>query len=814
MNKPLAGQGAAEPSQKTVCFHCGLDVIETGFGVVLEGERKPMCCAGCEAVAQAIVDAGMSHYYDFREGETATGKELVPEFLQQLSVYDNPGVQKRFVHQTSEQSRSVSLILEGITCAACIWLNEQYIRSLPGVTSVQINYSTHRAWVEWDEQAISLSEILEAIARIGYRAHPYDPARQQQIFEKQRKTLIRQLGIAGLFGMQVMMFAFALYGGDWWGMSETFQVFFRWLSLLLTLPVILYSAQPFFRGAWKDLQRRSPGMDVPVTLGIGLAFSASIWHTWIGAGQVYFESVCMFTFLLLGVRLFDLSARKKSVEQIERMTGLSPDMALRLDAEGNTQAIPCSDLEVDDRVMVRPGDSIPADGVLLTAQAWVDEALLTGESRPIRKQQGDRLLGGGSNREQSLEMRVTHIGQDTVLSAITRLMEAAQMHKPPVAMLADQVAKWFVLGVLFLVSLTATLWYFVDPSQMLGIAIATLVVTCPCALSMATPAALSAAIGRLSRSGILVARPAATEVLPRVKHLLVDKTGTLTTGEFHLQKVHRFKTPDAVEVESLAASLESYSSHPLAQAFASLDASVELSEIEHCAGQGLQACWQGQTVTLGKLGWMQALGIEIPDFEPVYQDAQCLYLACNKDLLAVFEVADEIRPDAPRAIAALKKMGWQVRMLSGDHPDRVERVASECGIDDFEAALLPEQKLERLQTWQQAGHRVAMLGDGVNDAPVLAAADLSLAMGGGTDLASASADVIIKSDRLLAVVEAVQISRNMRRAIRQNFAWAIGYNLFAVPFAMAGLVPPWLAALGMSLSSLIVVINALRLRKL
>lgn len=804
----------AEPESEALnCFHCGLPVREPGFGVVIKQQRQIMCCAGCEAVAQAIVDAGMTHYYEFREGETETGRELVPEFLQQLSVYDNPGLQKRFVHQLSEQQRSVSLILEGISCAACIWLNEQYLRSLPGIVSVQINYSTHRAQVDWNEQEISLSEILEAVARIGYRAHPYDPARQQQIFEKQRKTLIRQLGISGLFGMQVMMFAFALYGGDWWGMSADFQQFFRWLSLLLTLPVMFYSAQPFFRGAWKDLQRQSLGMDVPVTLGISLAFSASLWHTWIGSGEIYYESVCMFTFLLLGVRLFDLGARKKSVEQIEQMTALRPDMALLLDAEGQTKAIPSSELEVGDRVLVRPGESIPADGVLLSQQAWVDEALLTGESRPLLKQTGDRLIGGGSNREQALKMQITHVGQDTVLAAITRLMESAQMHKPPVALLADQVAKWFVLGVLLLVSLTALLWLWMDPDRALSIAIATLVVTCPCALSMATPAALSAAIGRLSRSGILVAKPAATEKLPQVQRLLVDKTGTLTTGQFRLQHTHQLADLESKQVLELAAALEAHSSHPLAQAFSNIDTEIELQQIEHLAGRGVAAQYQQQILRIGNRNWMQELAIPVPELQLQQSDAQSLYLALERQVIAVFEVADQLRADAPEAIRQLQQLGWQVEILSGDQKTQVQRVAAQCGIIEFQAELLPEQKLEVLRHYQQKGITVAMLGDGVNDAPVLAAADLSLAMGGGTDLASASADIIINSERLMAVVDAVSISQRMRGVIRQNFAWAIGYNLLAVPFAMAGLVPPWLAALGMSLSSLIVVLNALRLRR-
>ncbi|MBT4076601.1 MAG: heavy metal translocating P-type ATPase, partial [Gammaproteobacteria bacterium] len=419
---------------KGSCFHCGLPLNGCELTVEIEEQSQPMCCAGCQAVAEAIVNSGNKSYYRFREEKSVTGKELVPEFLAKIKVFDHPAVQQQFVHNQSGQIKQVSLIIEGIVCAACIWLNEQYLRQLPGITSVNINYSTHRANVEWDEGQIKLSQILEAISNIGYLAHPYDPETQQKIYEDQRKLLIRQIGISGLFGMQIMIFAVALYGGDWWGISENFREFFRWLSLMLTTPIMLFSATPFYKGAWLDFKHKRAGMDVPVALGLTLAFTASCYNTWTGHSDVYFESVAMFVFLLLSVRLFELSARKKAAEKIESLTNLTPTMSSRLNPDGNVEVVPTVELSLQDQFLVKPGEIIPTDGVLLSEHALVDEALLTGEQHAVSKFAGDVLIGGSYNLEQPITLQVHQLGQDTVLSGIKRLIEQAQGFKPNVAM--------------------------------------------------------------------------------------------------------------------------------------------------------------------------------------------------------------------------------------------------------------------------------------------------------------------------------------------------------------------------------------------
>ena len=775
-----------------------------------------MCCLGCATVAKVIVNSGNENYYQYRDVKAQTGESLVPEFIKKTQVYDHPSVQKQFVFNKENSKngsvKQVSLILEGITCAACLWLNEQYIGNLDGVVSAEINYSTHRARVEWDDSKIQLSEILQGIAQIGYLAHPYDAEKQQQIYEKSRKQLIRRVGVAGILGMQVMTFALALYGGDWWGISENFKQLFRWLSLLLTLPVLLYSAQPFFKGAWTDLKNKRAGMDVPVVLGLSIAFISSTMNTFNQVSDVYYDSVVMFVFLLLSVRLFELSARKKALEKIESLTNLTPTMSNRILADGSTEVVPTVDLEINDELLVRPGETIPSDGQLLTENALVDEALLTGEQHAVAKKLGENLIGGSINLEQPLKLLVTQIGQDTVLSGIQRLIEQAQSYKPEMAKLADRIASKFVIVLLFLVTITAIAWWFIEPEKMLSVIVATLVVTCPCALSLATPATLSAAIGSLTRLGMLVSQSSVLEKIPNVDTVIFDKTGTLTQGNLSLTRQWHCQTEQQQYHQQLAKTLESQSEHPIAKALLNFDMELlKPSKLENHVGKGISATINDTKYVIGNAQFInQSFNIEIPD--QVESVDQLIHLASEHKWLASFEFNDPLREDATEVVQQLQKMGKSVQILSGDRQASVEHIASQLGLDCYRAEQLPANKMQYVQQLQQQGINVAMVGDGVNDAPVLATADISISMAQGTTLAKSAADLVLNSQHLQPIVDAFKISTKMMQIIRQNFTWAIGYNIVAIPFAMAGLIQPWLAAIGMSLSSLLVVLNSLRLR--
>ena len=808
-------------SSTTQCFHCGLPVPKgTEFTLLFDGKEQPMCCKGCEAVAKAIIDGGMGDYYKFRTENAPTGHELVPDFLKQAAIYDNETVQGTFVRRdttTSADEREADLILEGITCAACIWLNERHLAALPGVLEVAINYTTHRARVKWDNDRIKLSEILEAVSRIGYLAHPYDPNRQQQLLEQERRLHIRRLGLAGVLGMQVMMIAVALYMGAFSGIEEHFRQFFHWLSLGLTLPVILYSAQPFFRTAWRDVQRLQAGMDVPVSIGILVAFAGSVYATFTGHGEVYYDSVCMFVFFLLTGRYFELVARKRAAEASESLVHSVPAMATRLDADNDESLVAVAELEVGDRVRVRPGETIAADGMIIEGQSSIDESLLTGESRPVKRGKQERVVGGAINIESPLLIRIEQVGQDTVLSGILRLLDRAQTEKPRITQLADRTAAWFVFAVLILASSVAVYWWQVDPAHWLPITLSVLVVTCPCALSLATPTAVTAATGKLIRSGLLATRGHALETLARATHIVFDKTGTLTHGTLTLIESDISEGHDEQSCLVIATALETGSEHPIARAIrrAVGENNRQASDIQNTPGAGLTGEIEGQTYWLGTPLFVETETGQKCNAKALEQlrasGNTVIALGNKKTVLALFTFGDELRADAAEAVAELKAAGKNVVLLSGDHLAVARYVAEKIGIDEVYGDLLPQDKLEHVNRLQKQGAVVAMVGDGINDAPVLAGAQVSIAMGGGTQLAAASADMLLLSDRLTGLSEGLRMARRMLWVIRQNLFWAIAYNLLALPAAAAGYIAPWMAALGMSASSLIVVGNALRL---
>ncbi len=845
-------------SDACACYHCGQPVPRgVELQVEIDGAAQPLCCRGCQAVAEAIVAGGLADYYRYRTDAVPTARELVPAFLRQTAVYDNPAVQKTFVQNVDGNVREASLILEGMVCAACVWLNEQHLAKLPGVLAVSVNYATHRARIRWDDGQIHLSRILQAVSEIGYLAHPYDPGRAQEILERERRLQLRRLAVAAAFGMQVMILAVALYAGAFTGIETEFENLFHWLSLLLTLPVLGYSAQPFFRSAFRDLRRQRAGMDVPVSLGLVIAFAGSVWATLSGHGEVYYDSVVMFVFFLLTGRTFELAGRKRAAEVSEALVHMLPVTATRLifdplspasggEGEGEgvkpkpspsfplpqageggepttstykTEAVPASELNSGDLVLVRPGESIPADGHVHEGRSSVDESLLTGESLPLAKAPGAVLIGGSINIESPLTMRVDKTGEATVLSAILRLLDRAQTEKPAIAAAADRAAAWFVARVLLLAAGVALFWYLYDPARWLPITIAVLVVTCPCALSLATPVSITAATGRLMRRGLVTTRGHALETLARAHTFIFDKTGTLTYGRLHLLDTHTYTQLGASDCLALAAALEQHSEHPIARA---LRATVD--ELRHTAtdvastpGAGLSGAIDGQRYFLGTAAFLrEAAGIPVNDAALATLRASGntqVLLSDARHLLATFVIGDEVRAGARTLVAELQRHGKRVLLLTGDHLGAAWRVARETGITEVEADLRPQDKLARVHALASQGAIVAMVGDGVNDAAALAAAHVSVAMGGGTQIAAASADMILLSEQLPHLAEAVLVAGKTLRVIRQNMAWAVGYNLVAVPFAAAGWVAPWMAAIGMSASSLIVVANALRLNE-
>ncbi|BCG25563.1 cation-transporting P-type ATPase [Pseudomonas tohonis] len=792
------------------CYHCGLPVpAGSPYDARVLGETRAMCCPGCQAVAEAIVAGGLESYYRHRS-ETAANPDALPSVLpDELALFDREDVQRPFVQHQGELSET-SLLIEGISCAACGWLIEKHLRTLPGVDEARLNLSNHRLQVRWSDSQLPLSELLKELRRIGYAGHPYKADDAAERLAAENKRAMRQLGVAGLLWMQVMMAAMATWPEFNIDLSPELDKILRWVSLFLTTPIVFYCCGQFFRGALRDLRTRHLSMDVSVSLAIGGAYVAGIWSTVTGIGELYFDAVGMFALFLLAGRYLERRARERTAAATAQLVNLLPASCLRLDDSGQSLRILLGELAVGDRVLVPPGALMPADGLILEGQSSVDESLLTGEYLPLPRGRGDTVTAGTLNVEGPLTLEVQALGDQTRLSAIVRLLERAQADKPRLAELADKVAQWFLIIVLLAAAIVGIAWWQIDPSRAFWIVLSLLVATCPCALALATPTALTTATGSLHKLGLLLTRGHVLEGLNQIDTVIFDKTGTLTEGRLTLSAIHPLGALDNDTCLALAAALENRSEHPIARAFGRAPRPAE--QVENVPGKGLEGRVDGRRLRIGQADFVAELGgwpaPQIPG-----TNGQWLLLGDEHGPLAWLVLDDRLREDAPLLLDACRARGWQVMLLSGDSSPMVGEIARRLGIDDARGGLSPDAKLDVLRELHQQGRRVLMLGDGVNDVPVLAGADISVAMGSATDLAKTSADAVLLSNRLESLVQALTVASRTRRIIIQNLAWATLYNGLVLPFAALGWVTPVWAAFGMSVSSLLVVVNALRLAR-
>ena len=797
-------------STPTPCYHCALPVpAGSRFTAVVLGETRELCCPGCQAVAEAIVAGGLESYYSHRSEASANPETLPVQLVDELALYDRPDVQAPFVRHEGELSET-TLLMEGISCAACGWLIERHLRSLPAVAEARLNLSNHRLHVSWNDSLLPLSEVLAQLRSVGYVAHPYQADRAAETLANENRLALRQLGVAGLLWFQAMMATMATWPEFNIDLSPEMHTILRWVALFLTTPIVFYSCAPFFRGAMRDLRTRHLTMDVSVSLAIGGAYLAGIWTAMTGSGELYLDAVGMFALFLLAGRYLERRARERTAAATAQLVNLLPASCLRLDEHGQSVRILLTELQLHDRVLVQPGSVIPADGRIVEGQSSVDESLLTGEYLPQRRRAGDAVTAGTLNVESVLTVEVAALGHDTRLSAIVRLLERAQAEKPRLAEIADRAAQWFLLASLILAAVIGIVWWQIDSSRALWIVLAMLVATCPCALSLATPTALTAATGTLHKLGLLLTRGHVLEGLNQIDTVIFDKTGTLTEGRLALRNVKTLGTLDADRCLSLAAALENRSEHPIAKAFGR--APIAAEDVISQPGLGLEGMVGGRRLRIGQPGFVCALSTSAVPRAPE-QAGQHLLLGDTHEPLAWLILDDRLRVDAYELLQACKARGWKTLLLSGDSSPMVAEIAKELGIDEARGGLHPDEKLAALQALHRQGRKVLMLGDGVNDVPVLAAADISIAMGSATDLAKTSADAVLLSNRLQTLVQAFGLARRTRRVIIENLLWAGLYNGLMLPFAALGWVTPIWAAVGMSVSSLTVVLNALRLTR-
>ncbi|MEX5748096.1 heavy metal translocating P-type ATPase [Massilia sp. X63] len=801
-------QGAAGDMAAGGCFHCGAPVPKgSRWQAQVDGAARSMCCPGCAAAAEAIVGGGFADYYLARtEYAASVAAAATMQDEPELALFDQQDLQ-------GEGSFSI----EGVRCGACVWLVERRLGQLAGVQEVSLNVATGRVFVRWDPALCRPSAIVRALRAIGYNAAPYDVQRHDQGLERARRRLFRQLFVAGLAMMQVMMYAVPVYLAEDGTMDADMRALMGWASFALTLPAVFYSALPFFAGAWRDLRRGVPGMDVPVALGIAAAFAGSCVSLVSGKGDVYFDSITMFVFLLLGSRYLELNARRRASQALDALRRGLPASALRLRGDPglrDTELVPAAKLAVGDLVLVTPAKAVPADGVVVEGETDLDFSLLTGESRTRRMGPGDQLPGGAVNAGQAVVLRVTSVARDSTLAMLVRLVERAGLGKPAMALWADRVAAWFVLGLLLLTVAVYLAWSTVDETRAWHAAVAVLVVSCPCALSLATPTALAAATDRLLRRGVLAVAPHTLETFERATHVVFDKTGTLTLGRVVLRQVVPVGSLDADLCLRIGSALQGENSHPVGMAIrAAMPAhGLAACKLRSEIGAGFEGTIDGVVYRIGSADFVQELaGGMVRSAAP--SGTSTTWLACEGQWLARFDLADGLREEAPEVVRRFQRAGKTVVLLSGDDQGAVNAVARQLGITSAFGGRLPAEKLAFVRELQQEGAVVAMIGDGSNDAAVLRGADVSFAMGRGTELAQVHADGVLLGDSLLPLADAAVTARRTLTIIRQNLIWASVYNLAAIPAAATGLLNPWLSGIGMAASSAIVVLNALRLRQ-
>lgn len=806
------------------CYHCRSDLEnQSSLQICLDGVIYFFCCSGCLAIAKIIHDQGLEKYYE-RQIPAEVKPILVESndlIINSLRAYDDPILLRRFTQEISEGILETVLTLEKIRCAACVWLCENYLKKIKGIHDVQINYVTLRANIRYDSKIVSLSELLFAIQKIGYYAVPYEASENIQKSQYQRRILLFRLGVAILGMMQVMMYLWPIYSSSSDLELESIR-FLHWTSWLLTLPVILYSAQPFFSSAWDSLKayrlNRSIGMDVPIALALGISFIFGTINLLLGEGETYFDSITMFVAFLLGARYIELIARQSAQSGSEALVNQLPvicDRFLNYPTIKKIESIPVLRCSVGDVLHIAPGQIIPVDGILLESQTSINEALLTGEVTPVLKKIGDYLYAGTYNINQTIAVFVKEVGQNTRLAGIAKLLDIGLASKPPLVGLSEKWAARFIQLLLIAAIGSYVIWLWVDSQRALMVMVGVLIASCPCALSIAIPTAIASAQGALAKVGLLIMKGHTLETLSQIDVMMMDKTGTLTIGKPAVQEIKIYRNEFTVKkVLSIIAGMGQGQKHPIIQELIKYSS---MKKVTPTPFEQVTENIQGSGLT--NHGWMlgsaKFLGIEAP-FDNSSKENHLygsVYFGDVKGVIAKITLLDQPRPGVNDFLNFLRSKGIQLIIISGDNTTTVQSWADYFGIENFYGSCSPEEKLQILKQFQDMNKTVCAIGDGVNDAPLLAMANVSIAIGEGAPLAIAGSDAVLLSGSFITLLNTFKLAHKTRVIVQQNLIWAFTYNLIAVPVAMLGLINPWIAGAGMAISSLLVTLNSWRLRK-
>src|SRR5450631_18816 len=805
------------------CFHCGLPVTAgAGYHALLNGVARDFCCLGCQSVCSAIFEVGLQGYYQ----RTPEGVLLAPppEPPKDIEIYDLDEVQQEFI-TCSGDLRDIHLLVEGIHCPACVWLIERGLQREPGVQSANVNLAAKRIHLRWDSKRNKLSNLIRALAKIGYSAVPYDPENAEGVIKKTNRSMLFRLFFAGFAMMNLIWISIALYSG---ANKGEFREFFHWMGFALATPALLYAGYPFYRGAIGGLRVWRLTMDLPIAIGLSVTYAYSTYITVTAnkIGEVYFDTVTNLIFVILIGRYLEGMFRHQALSATKRLMELQPRVATVIQ-DGKEQITPARGVKLGDHVLIKPGYKVPVDGIVLEGHSAVDESMLSGESAPVNKLIGAKVSAGTVNTSGALLVEVSSTLQNTALAKIIRLVEEAQASKAPIQRMADSIVPWFVLVTLICATLTFFIWNTENFELALMAATSVLIITCPCALGMATPMSVAVASGLGARHGILVKNGLVLETLSKVTHFVFDKTGTLTEGKMsvaHMRIAPNIKVHDILRS---AAAVERYSEHSIAKA---IIAEAEAQQLNYrdvavqgfhaTAGLGVQADVDGKTVLLGSAEWLNRnsitldAGLQAQALELEAQAMSCVHCALGAAHVAVFAVADKLRDDAQQMVNELRAAGISMTLLSGDRKPVAEAIARQLGGMEVIAEVLPQDKDRVIQRLQRRGAVVAMVGDGINDAPALIRADVGIALGSGTDVSVESADIVLMHNELDKVRLATLLSRRTLLTIKQNIGLSFVYNAIMVPLAMMAKVDPLVAAITMPISSLVVIGNAARIRNL
>lgn len=816
-------------SENEVCYHCGLPVTgENGsHRLAIKGQLRDFCCSGCATVCQTIHDSGLDGFY---QKVKAAELSPPPAITQNLEQYDLPEIQADFVVQSGNASEA-TLLVEGIHCAACVWLIERALQPMAGVMLAEVNLAHHRLRVRWSSDQIRLSSVMKRLHALGYSAMPYDPERAEGSARKQNRDLLYRMSFAGFGVANMMWITVSLYAGELSASKIELghKHFFWWVALLLSTPVLLYSGWPFLRGAFKGLMNGRPTMDLPITIGVWTTYFYSVWVVFGAQGDVYFDVVVTFLFIILIGRYLEAMSRRNASSASARMLEMQPRSATLVEDDGQ-RLVSVRTLKMGDQVFIRPGEKMPVDGRVVDGASQVDESMLTGESRMQHKQTGDSVVAGSINGSGALVVEVEQLGKDTALAKIIHLVEMAQGTKAPIQCTTDRIVPWFVVATITLSALTFLYWSnagSMDVAVMAAVSV--LIITCPCAFGMATPMSVVVSVGHGAANGILVRNGAALETLARASHVIFDKTGTLTEGKMALTSVIVAEGVGMSEHEVLriAAMAESVSEHAIAKAVVAYAQASgvdlgrqSLTGFTAIPGRGIEVQLDNGKVYAGNRRLMDDLGISIPasleqrriDIEVAMGVA--VFVVLEGVLLALLAVQDKVRPGAGELVRLLRARGLGVTMLTGDSLSAANRVVAELAVDmNVIAEVYPQDKERVVREIQEKGHCVVMVGDGVNDAPALVRADVGIAMGTGTDVSMDCADIVLMGNDLRRIDFALDLARLTIRTIRQNIIIALAYNIILIPVAMSAKLTPIFASIAMPISSLLVIGNAIMIRR-